>query len=428
MQPEDITRFNPWWTTGKVQRELTPAYKRRVFKMIEGWLKYRQIVLIYGLRRTGKTTLMYQTIEKLLSMQILAKNIMYFSFDEIVFDINEVLETYQKIILNSTFDKVSDRLYIFLDEVQKVDDWANKVKVYYDLYPNIKFFISGSASVLLSRKGKESLAGRIMSIKLDPLEFTEFLELNHINVKNVKENPDLWKRQVLPLFYRYMKYGTFPELATEQDENIAKNYISDTVIDRVIYRDIASDFGIRDIELLKQLIYIIAKRPGQIVNFKEIAKNLGRDERTVANYFELLEYALIIKFIFNYRGSPVASMRKSKKVYLSTPNIAYALHPITSEILPYLLENLVVMSFNPKYFYRNGFEVDMILEDEDSLICFEIKKGKKEERQLRKFQSLQMSKKVKGCIITAEEEGRGSIPVVPAWKLLLDKESYLGSF
>ncbi|MEM0288212.1 MAG: hypothetical protein QXG05_08625, partial [Nitrososphaerota archaeon] len=58
-----------------------------------------------------------------------------------------------------------------------------------------------------------------------------------------------------------------------------------------------------------------------------------------------------------------------------------------------------------------------------------VKVGDKfEERQLRKFQSLQMSKKVKGCIITAEEEGRGSIPVVPAWKLLLDKESYLGSF
>ncbi|KAF5427265.1 MAG: putative ATPase, AAA+ superfamily [Candidatus Methanomarinus sp.] len=70
---------------------------------------------------------------------------------------------------------------------------------------------------------------------------------------------------------------------------------------------------IKDVELLKTLVYIICKKPGMIVNYKGIARDLGKDQRTIANYFEYLEFGLLIKYVFNYRGSPIASMRKMKK-------------------------------------------------------------------------------------------------------------------
>ncbi len=414
MRIEDITKFNPWWTTGKVPSDLALEYKRKVFHAVMDTLERRQSTLIYGLRRTGKTTIMYQIIERLLADGVKKEAIIYFSFDEIPFDLKDVLETYQKVVLKKNFDELDNRLYIFFDEVQKVKDWESKIKVYYDLYPKIKFFLSGSASVAIERKARESLAGRIISIKVEPLDFIEFLELNNLDVAPIKQQPDMWKREIMPLFYRYLMYGTFPELSREEDASFARRYITDTVIDRVIYKDIASEFAVKDVELLKHLVLLVSSKPGMLVNFKELAKNFARDERTIANYFEYLEYAMVIKFVFNYRGSPLASLRKSKKVYLTTPNLAYALQPESSQLIPLLLENLIAMVKDAKYFYRNSFEVDFIFPE--LKMGIEVKKGVGEEKQLRKLRErLGFS----GIVITLEDESEGEFKHLPAWKLLI---------
>src|SRR5579885_1963840 len=411
MRIEDITKFNPWWTTGKVPADLALQYKRKVFHEIVNTLQRRQSTLIYGLRRTGKTTLMYQVIEKLLAEGVKQEAIIYFSFDEITFDLKDVLETYEKVVLRKK-----------LDEVQKVKDWENKIKTYYDLYPKIKFFLSGSASVAIARKARESLAGRIISIRVDPLDFVEFLELNNLDVAAIRKQPDLWKRDIMPLFYRYLMYGTFPELSREEDASFAKRYIIDTVIDRVIYKDIATEFAIKDVELLKHLVLLVSSKPGMLISFKELAKNFARDERTIANYFEYLEYAMIVRFVFNYRGSPLASLRKSKKVYLTTPNLAYALQPEPSQLMPLLLENLVAMAEDAKYFYRNSFEVDFIFPE--SQMGIEVKKGFGEEKQLRK---LRKRFSFNGIVITMEDESEGEFNHVPAWKLLIGIEAPIKS-
>ena len=95
--------------------------------------------------------------------------------------------------------------------------------------------------------------------------------------------------------------------------------------------------------MLKNLVYLIGKTPGMIIDYKEISKNLGKDQRTVANYFEYLEFGLLIKFIHNYRGSSLASMRKLKKAYLTTPNISLAFNQNIESVFPNLLENLIVI-------------------------------------------------------------------------------------
>ena len=146
-----LEQFNPWWKTGNVKDSWLKPYKRHIYSDIEKYTDKRQVILIWGLRRTGKTTIMFQLIQDLLTYAD-KKHIFYFSFDEIVFDFKEILESYQQTVLGNNFDEVEGKIYIFLDEIQKVDDWENKIKVYYDLYPNIKFVISGSASVSLRRK------------------------------------------------------------------------------------------------------------------------------------------------------------------------------------------------------------------------------------------------------------------------------------
>ena len=417
---DTLEQFNPWWKTGNVKDSWLKPYKRHIYSDIEKYIDRRQIILMWGLRRTGKTTTMFQLIQDVLAYSD-KKNILYFSFDEIVFDFKDVLETYQKTVLGNNFDDANGKIYIFLDEIQKVDDWENKIKVYYDLYPNVKFIISGSASVSLRRKSTESLAGRIMDFHIRLLSFEEFIEMNGKDMDKIRENPDLWKNELIPLFYRYLKYGMFPELHDEMDEEFARKYILNNVIERVIYKDLPDEFDIKDVELLKILVYMVCKKPGMIVNYKEIAQDLGKDYRTIANYFEYLEFGLLVKYIFNYRGSPIASMRKMKKVYLYTPNLAFAFNQNIEPILPYMLENIVASHTDARFFYRNSFEIDFILPDNEKQDIIEVKKSRRSVKQVKKYQDKFGDKIGKSMIVTLEEEGVvDNIPVIPVWKFLLD--------
>lgn len=416
---EDFERFNPWWRTGTVRSEWLKEYKRSPYFEVEKYVEKRQILLIWGLRRVGKTTVLYQIISEILKKTD-KKRVFYFSFDEIAFDLKDVLEDYQKLMLNKTFEETKERVYIFLDEIQKVHDWENKLKTYYDLYPNVKFFISGSASVALRKRSKESLAGRILDFLIKPLSYGEFLEMNGKNLAKIKESPNLWKRDVLPLFYRYLRYGMFPELVAEDDEEFARKYILNNVIDRIIYKDLPEEFEIKDAELLKTIVYLLGKNPGMIVNYKAIAKDLGRDQRTIANYFEYLEFGLLVKFVFNYRGSPLASARKLKKAYFSTPNIAFAFNQDIERILPAMLENLIASEIDAKFFYRNGFEIDFILPENGKLDAIEVKKTEKDIKQIKKLREKFRGKVRHAVMVDLEKEGKSEdIPIIPAWKFLL---------
>ena len=413
----ELERYNPWWKTGKVKKEWLEEYKRKLYYEVLRYINKRQMILIQGLRRTGKTTLLFQLVQNLLDRNETPKNIVYFSFDEIVYDIKEVLEAYQKFILKKPFGEIKNRVYIFLDELQKVKNWEEKLKLFYDLYPNLKFIVSGSSSISLRKKSKESLVGRVIDFNMSPLEFDEFLEINGYDAKKIQKNPDLWRNEIVPLFYKYLKYGSFPELAKEEDEEFARKYIMNSVIERIIYKDIAQEFEVREVELLKKLLYTIGKNPGMIINFKEIGKNFGRDERTISNYFEYLEHGLLIKFIFNYRGSPLATMRKLKKVYFTTPNLIFALNPYPESLLPKMLENVIASLPEIRYFYRNNYEIDFISENGKTVI--EVKLEGKKLKQVKKFIS---NKKVKECfIVEFEKEGKeNGIKIIPVWKFLLN--------
>ncbi|MDI9644725.1 MAG: AAA family ATPase, partial [Candidatus Verstraetearchaeota archaeon] len=142
-----LERFNEWWFTGKVRRELAPRFKRYAFARMLSAASERQILIVAGLRRTGKTTLMYQVIESLLETED-PKRLLYFSFEDAESGPREVLEHYEKEVLKKPLEEAG-RIYVFLDEIQYAGGWAAAVKQFYDLYPNLKFFVSGSSSLLL---------------------------------------------------------------------------------------------------------------------------------------------------------------------------------------------------------------------------------------------------------------------------------------
>ncbi len=419
MEPELLERFNTWWRTGKVRDELLPTYRRHLFASIQKYVKMRQAILIYGLRRVGKSTLLFQLVSELLK-ETKPTNILYFSFDDKRYVLDDILYTYQRYVLQDTFENSKEKVYVFLDEVQKIDDWESKVKVVYDLYPNVKFVLSGSASIALRKAAKESLAGRIFDFVLDPLSFPEFLEMQGMDTVKIKGNPRLWQSNLLPLFDKYIKYGAFPELVNIEDEEVARRYINEDVMEKIVYKDLQESFGIADVGLLKTLADMVARNPGMIVDYASIARDLGKDQRTIANYFEYLEFGMIIMFVFNFRGSPVSSRRKLKKAYLQTPNIAFASGENITSLLPKMYENSVASVTKAKFFYRNSFEVDFVLQEGRSLIGIEVKSSGIDVGQLLKFKE-KHGDKVKELLLltdTANENTKG-ITVMPLWEYCL---------
>src|SRR3989338_3424812 len=242
MERSKLEEFNHWWINKKVDAELALPFKRDIYAEIERHLDKRFIVALVGLRRVGKTTTLYQIIQSLIERKVALANILFFSFDEASAKLDEVLDTYRE-MHNKDFRK--ERAYIFLDEVQKCDNWENKIKKYYDIYPKLKFIISGSESLFIRKKTKETLAGRIFEFMLGTFTFEEYLKLS-----GVKRDEFKYETKVRPFFLRFAERGGFPETFSFERETDFKEYIRTLVVDRIIYKDIPKSFKIEDPEFL----------------------------------------------------------------------------------------------------------------------------------------------------------------------------------
>ena len=417
---EILTQFNRWWKTHSVEQELAPDIKRDMFSKIEKYLKLRQIVAVVGLRRTGKTTMMFQVIDNLVKGGVDPKNILYFSFDESVDDIRSLVTLYSEKILKK--DIRSEKIYMFLDEIQKLDDWQNKIKIYYDMYPNIKFFVTGSASVNILLDAKETLAGRIFYFELDVLSFEEFLRFKGKDVALLKNDADIWKHEIKIELENYL-LRPFPEMI-DFDDDVAKVYVKENIVEKAIFRDLRVLFDVKDIELIERLIMIVASDPGLILNLDEISKEVGKSRQTVSNYMRYLKDCFILKDVRNYRGSFKASSRKLKKYYLIHPCIALALADAS---IGKVAENLVQFASKANLFWREANkEVDFVLQDGSQILPIESKYSSKiRMRDLKGLLRFMDKFGVDtGFVITenceALEVYKGfNIQFVPLWKYLL---------
>jgi len=422
MELREIEQFNDWWTSGKVRSSLLKPYKRPLFNEMLKYIDDRQILLVYGLRRVGKTTLFYQLIQHLLEEGVEPGNVLYFSFDVAKAGIGDVLRTYEQEKQRRNLD-TAGRIFIFLDEIHKTDNWQNELKIFYDLYPNLKFFICGSASINIQKRAKESLAGRMYDFNLNALSFKEFLKLNGVEVRF-----DEWKiyeRRVLPLFHDYLLKGGFPELLEETDEEKITNYLRNNVIERIIYIDLPSEFGIKDMELLKTLVELVARTPGLRLNYDALSRDLKRSKTTIINYIAYLEYALMLKLVHNLRPGFMATSRKLRRVYPG--NVAFS-YMFAAKDLGKVIENLVLQELDARYYFRdNAAEIDFVLKN-GKIVPIEVKYGRVELKQfIRALDKIGLDS---GIVITKdvykeEKINDKQIFMIPAWAFVLFKQEFL---
>lgn len=414
----DLLTFNPWWRTGEVPRVLVGKPRRMLGELTE-YLDVRQMLILYGLRRVGKTTTMFQLIDELLSGNgVSPYQVLYFSFDEDTADVREILDYYEREVLRENLPR-DRRMYLFLDEVQKLGDWTDKVKVIYDMYPNIKMLLSGSAAINISKGVKESLAGRFFEFLIKPLDFDEYLEFVGEDIDKKRER--VYEVTIRRRLEAFMETGGFIE-ALDLSDIQRRKYFKDGLLERVIYRDLPESFRIRSIDLLYRCVRICAERPGMLLDYKSLAGDLGFDQRTIAQYFSYLEYALLVSKLFNYSPNLLTSEKKMKKVYLSNTAFTRALSPRVG--LPALIEQFFANILGASFFWRTPQkdEVDLVMTSEGTPVPVEVKirPGIKKKQAAPLFKFLNKYNLEKGYLISAEtetsfSEGTKSVEVIPYW-------------
>lgn len=362
---ELLPLLNEWWRSGEITENKARSYRRLYYKDITTLMNNKQLIIITGLRRVGKTTLMYQGVEYLLSKGIRPENILYFSFDEEVEDIFEVLKEYRAL---TDVDWKDENIYVFLDEIQKYAGWSRGLKIIYDNYPKIKFVISGSASLNMEKEALVNLAGRYFFIDILPLTLREFTEMY---LGKEITNMDIYFDDVEFAFSKFIKQP-FPEIVKLDDDMRIIEYLRSIVIEKIIHVDIPGMVNSFRPQLATRLLEIFMREIGMILNVNSLSKDLSVSKSTLIEHIHYLEFARLIKLVRNFRPSVRAESRKLKRVY--PYHAALALPFVYKLDKGKIYESLVRTYMGYDYYWRNGRnEVDFLDLVGEKIVPIEVK-------------------------------------------------------
>lgn len=410
---EVLTELNNWW-----KEEFKVEYKEReIYAQIQKFISLPQIIALTGLRRVGKTTLMYRFIEDAIKDGLDPKNIIYFSFDEFrEVEMREVLRAYEELMEKSLR---KGRYLLLFDELQKMNNWEDQIKAVYDTFgKNLKIIISGSESLFIRQKSKETLAGRIFEFKVEPLSFKEFLVFKGVDYKPV----GLYEKELKGLFDEFTFTLGFPELVSIKEKDVIKKYIKESIVEKIVYRDIPKLFKVRDISLTESILNILMDEPGQLIELTDLSKELKTSRQTLSSYLSYLKESFLIRKLYNYSASRRRVERKLKKYYPSLISVDLLFKDdIFSRSK--VFEWLIVNQLKAEFFWRDPYknEVDIIIA-EDKPIPIEIKYGKIDIKGSSSF--MNKFKINDGYIVSYNKEenhkvNEKTIHVIPAYKFLL---------
>lgn len=335
-----LSSTNPWWQNNTFRHKVIdrPNYLTDID------MNSHHVEILLGARRVGKTSIMESLINTLLSKQETAESILFITADN-PFLANINLSVLIDNYMTHVGITMTDKLYIFIDEIQDVKDWQLVLKYYYD-NSSIKFIVSGSSSLLINEQAKK-LTGRTN------LHTVWTLAWDEVKLFNAKYT-----------FEQYLDYGGYPEIVLGLPDPLRSIL---QIVDSTVYRDLIGLYGIQNPKKLIDLIRIMSEKVGTAVSFRSISNQLDIDDTTAK---KLIEYLISIKLIFElplYTVSTKKALRNPSKYYFQDNGIisCYTQHATVGA----LAENLVAIklsqmyaksSVNFGYLVENGQEIDFV--------------------------------------------------------------------
>ena len=348
--------FNPWW---EKKSFFTGTVREKYLAKIKANLVARSAILLVGSRRAGKTTLIYQTVKYLLEKKNPAERIVYLPLDHPGLQGRKILDILEEVRTIHGL-KRSEKLFLFLDEVQFFPGWEQEAKAIVD-FENIKLILSGSVSASILAKGS-FLTGRTLTVTVKPFDFSEFVATSG---KTVGKTDTALLDNFLG---KYLRVGGYPEYVVSQNPL----YFSDLVTS-VISKDIGNLFAVKNTGLVSLLLSLLADRCGSQTSFSKLGEILDLTKDTIREYIYYLSATFLVSGLGKFSHSRNAVVYSPKKFYLLDSGLLFNL---TGKLnLGAAAENAVFAKLSQEskdlgFYFENQKEVDFM---DNSGEAFEVK-------------------------------------------------------
>lgn len=346
-----------------------PRYiKKDILSHLSSETKKNKIIILYGARQVGKSTLVNEILAKL-SLKVLK--------------INADEAKYREVLASQDLRKLTSLVkgyeVIFIDEAQRVENIGINLKILIDNFKDLKIIVTGSSAFELANKVKEPLTGRTITYKLFPIAF---LELG-------KKYSDF---ELVDTLEERLRFGSYPEIFQYETDSERKDYLSE-LAEAYLYKDIFDLTDIRHTARLKDLLKLLAFQIGSEVSLTELGQQLSMSKDTVNNYISVLEQAFVLFRLSGFSKNLRKEVTKMDKIYfydLGIRNILIDnLKPIKDrDDVGKLFENFLITerlklnsykkAYASSYFWRiyTGAELDYVEEKEMLLYGYEFKYSK----------------------------------------------------
>ena len=392
------------------------------------------IISVIGVRRSGKTFLLYETIKRIMGNGVPKHNILYINFEDERITLNQdqldlILQAYQELYPKLDLAECS----FFFDEIQNIKGWEKFVRRVFDTVSK-NIFITGSNSKLLSTEIATELRGRTISYTLYPLSFEEYLRFNKAGSEYFGTSQ---KITILSHFSKFMIFGGFPELI-DLDETLKTKKLQD-YFNTIIYKDLIERYNISNPSVLKFFLKRILSQVTKPVSVNKIYNDLRSLGYKVSNnllyeYSDYIQASFTSVFINKFEYSEIKQAKSEKKAYAIDNGILSAVDFSFSENHGKLLENLtaleILKSGRELMYFRDNLECDFIIRDKKTFspvqVSYSIQDSDTDEREINGLlRACEYLKVKKGTIVTFEEEDNLEINdikinVLPAYKYYLE--------
>ncbi len=353
-----LENLNPWWTEGVVPPELTRV-PRDLVGTLGPLMSAEEVLTLVGVRRSGKSTILFQLVDRLLGKGVAPGNILLMDFeDPRVGDmtVGDVLSAYRQ------REDPSGRTYILLDEVQASAGWERWVRSEYERRRDVKFVVTGSSSSIVRGELARVLTGRTLTVPVHPLSFREFLRFREVDLSVL--SGDALEDRALYQLDRYVETGGFPKSVLEGE--VAGRLRLREYFDAILYRDIVFRHGV-DPRKVERLATYLLSNIGTLQRDSALASSTDLSAETVATYLAYLEDAMLVVRVepLTFKTKPSITRPLPKRYYCVDTGLRNAVAKRMSPDTGRLVENVVCMEMvrrglRPLY-WRNRGEVDFVL-------------------------------------------------------------------
>ena len=398
---------------------------RDALKLVENKLQLPHIIVITGIRRCGKSTLLRQIIQQYYNNT----DFYYINFEDerlLNFNANDFNSIYETLV-----ELYGEKTTFLIDEIQNVDNFDSFVRRFYDL--GFKFIITGSNARLLSKEISTKLTGRHTDIYIQPFSFQEYLQFANVESRNldiyISENRSVIKKH----FNDWLVKGGMPEYVKFDDLDIINR-----IYDDIVLKDIVARYKVENVKAIRELYSYLISNFANRYSYNSLNKlssisSVATTQRFIHYFQESYIGAEINKFDYSYRKQ----MINEKKIYIVDNGFITSISTRLTSDKGWLLENAVfnlLTNFGKIFYFSNKNECDFIVQNYDKTIsafqvCYDFNTQNRE-REIKGLKEAMDFFNLNNSIILTSDyeelitlENKKTIKILPVWKWILENRA-----